>query len=165
MQEKLLINQARYVDAGKSSTTVPIDLSTNKDIIVNDQFNDVINQYNVYLDERENCTKIRLIADVNMLASNIVFNSVTEIVKNEGSNFCRCLNYEPTQIVEALKQNKFKYLLDNDLLRACTMAIALINTGYGNELRELFNKQRSENSKKFLDDLTNWGCKGNYENS
>ena len=73
-------------------------------------------------------------------------------------------NYEPTQIVEALKQNKFKYLLDNDLLRACTMAIALINTGYGNELRELFNKQRSENSKKFLDDLTNWGCKGNYEN-
>lgn len=98
MQEKLLINQARYVDAGKSSTTLPIDLSTNKDIIVNDQFNDVINQYNVYLDERENCTKIRLIADVNMLASNIVFNSVTEIVKNEGSNFCRCLNYEPTQI-------------------------------------------------------------------
>ena len=98
MQERLLINQARYVDAGKSSTTIPIDLSTDKDVIVNDQFNDVINQYNVYLDERENCTKIRLIADVNLLASNIIFNSVTEIVKNEGSDVCKCLNYEPTII-------------------------------------------------------------------
>lgn len=98
MQGKYIINQARYVDAGKSSTTFPINLSTDRDIIVNDQFNDVINQYNVYLDERENCTKLRLITDVNLIASNVVFNSVTEIVKNEGSPECICLNYEPRHI-------------------------------------------------------------------
>lgn len=98
MQEKLLLNQARNVDAGKSNTTMVVNLSGRKDIIVDDAFNDVINEYNVYLDERENCTKIRLSADVNLIATNIAFNSITEIVKDEGSNKCRCLNYQPTTI-------------------------------------------------------------------
>lgn len=110
MQEKLLLNQARNVDAGGSSTTIPINLFGEKDIIVDDKFNDVINEYNVYLDERENCTKVRLSADINLIASNIVFNSVTEIVKNEGSDKCRCLNYEPIKIDSTIGKSASTYM-------------------------------------------------------
>lgn len=72
-------------------------------------------------------------------------------------------NYEPSQIIDALRKDKFKYLLNNDLLRACTMAIAIINTGHGEELREIFNAQRSDKSAKFVEDLYSWGKYGNYE--
>lgn len=69
-------------------------------------------------------------------------------------------NYEPSQIINALEQNKFKYLLENDLLRACTMAIALINTGHEKDLRKIFNEQRSKESSKFVEDLFSWGSQG-----
>ena len=104
---KLLLNQARYIEAGSSNMSVPVSLQSNMDIIVDDRFNEVVNEYNVYLDEREVCTKIRLTADINLLASNIIFNSVTEIVKNEGSNDCICLNYEPRKISDRRKWKTF----------------------------------------------------------
>lgn len=75
----------------------------------------------------------------------------------------RPCNYEPLQIIDAFKKDKFKYLLDNDLLRACTMAIAVINTGYSDELRKIFNSQRSDKSAKFIDDLYSWGKYGNCD--
>ena len=86
MQKKILLNQARNADSDISNITIPVDLTGDKDIIVDDQFSEVVNQYNVYLDEREQCTTVRLTAQVNLIASNRIFNSVTEIVKNEGSN-------------------------------------------------------------------------------
>ena len=98
MQEKLLLNQARNLDSERSNMTIPVDITVNNDIIVDDRFNEVVNQYNVYLDEREECTTVRLTAKVNLVASNIIFNSVTEIVKNEGADDCKCLNYNPVTI-------------------------------------------------------------------
>lgn len=106
---KLLLNQARYIEAGSSNMSVPVSLQSNMDIIVDDRFNEVVNEYNVYLDEREACTKIRLTADINLLASNIIFNSVTEIVKNEGSNDCICLNYEPRKISSTIGKDSTTY--------------------------------------------------------
>lgn len=103
MQNKFLLNQARNVESEKSSTTFPIEIPNDKDIIVNDHFNEVVNQYNVYLDEREECNKIRLTAKINLLASNIAFNSISEIVKNEGGDNCVCLNYEPKNIPSSSK--------------------------------------------------------------
>lgn len=107
---KLLLNQARYLEAGSSDTTIPISLNGDKDIIVDDKFTEIVNQYDVYLDEREACTKIRLTVDVNLLASNIIFNSVTEIVKNEGGGSkCKCLNYKPEYIDTTFGgKNKYK---------------------------------------------------------
>ena len=72
-------------------------------------------------------------------------------------------NYSPEQIIYALKMGKFRFLLENELLRACTMSIAIINTGYWKELRKIFNEQRSEKSENFVKDLYRWGSEGNYK--
>lgn len=53
----------------------------------------VISQYDVYTDERKNCNKIRLTCQVNPICSNVLFNSITEIVKDEGSSGVSYLNY------------------------------------------------------------------------
>ena len=109
-KRKLLLNQARYIEAGSSNMTIPISLSTNKDIIVDDRFNEVVNEYNVYLEEREKCNKIRLTVDVNLLASNIIFNMVTEIVKYEGSGADTiCLNYSATTIHSTTGKLSYAY--------------------------------------------------------
>lgn len=109
MKNKLLLNQARYITDGSSNTTVPLVLPSNKDIIVDDNFSEIINEYSVYESEREACNTIRLTASVNLVASNIIFNSVTEIVKDEGSSGCTCLNYEPKTIASTLGSKSTSY--------------------------------------------------------
>jgi len=54
---------------------------------------EVISQYDQYTEERENCNIIRLTCQVNPICSNILFNKITEIVKNEGSSGVSFINY------------------------------------------------------------------------
>ena len=53
----------------------------------------VISQYDQYSEEREGCNIIRLTCQVNPICSNVLFNRVSEIVKDEGSNDVTILNY------------------------------------------------------------------------
>ena len=46
--------------------------------------NDYVDQYEVFEDERSKCEKYRLIVTVNPYCSNILFNSITELVQDEG---------------------------------------------------------------------------------
>ena len=93
MDKKIILNKYKYVDAENKNISNRLSLQNDKKIIREDQFDEEINEYNVYLDERESCNTIRLSAQINLMASNSVFNSVTEIVKNEDSDECICLNF------------------------------------------------------------------------
>ena len=80
MDKKIILNKYRYIDAENKNISTRLDLHNDKKCISEDHFGEIINEYNVYLDEREACNVIRLSAQVNLMASNSVFNSVTEIV-------------------------------------------------------------------------------------
>lgn len=54
---------------------------------------EVISQYDQYREEREKCNIIRLTCQVNPICSNVLFNRITEIVKNEGSSGVSFINY------------------------------------------------------------------------
>lgn len=54
---------------------------------------EVISQYDQYTEERKNCNIIRLTCQVNPICSNVLFNKITEIVKNEGSSGVSFINY------------------------------------------------------------------------
>lgn len=119
MQYKILLNQKRNLEFNKSNTTIPIDIHGDKDIIVDDEFTETVNLYNVYLQEREECTTVRLTTKVNLVASNVLFNSVTEIVKNEGSDECVCLNFNPATIDTTVgKPSTYEWGVNMD---ECTM--------------------------------------------
>lgn len=54
---------------------------------------EVISQYDQYTEERKSCNIIRLTCQVNPICSNVLFNKITEIVKNDGSSGVSFINY------------------------------------------------------------------------
>ena len=64
-----------------------------KPLPANDTSN-VLSQNDQYNKERESCDIIRLTCQVNPVCSNVLFNRVTEIVKNEGSEDVSFVNYK-----------------------------------------------------------------------
>ena len=85
-------------------------LSTNKDgytsVALSNQMKKIgsyteehlVDLYQVYLDEKDASDKYRLIFTINPVCSNVLFNAVTEVVYDEGSNDCFCLGKEPHTI-------------------------------------------------------------------
>ena len=81
----------------KSSTNTSeglhVSLAGRKKLLpVNDTSN-VLNQNDQYTNEREICSTLRLTCQVNPVCSNVLFNRVTEVVKNEGSDNVFVINY------------------------------------------------------------------------
>ena len=110
MEKKIKLNQYSNVDAGKMNTSININMTNDKNIIRENEFNEGINLYNTYLDEREACTKIRLTSQINLIANNSVFNYVTEVVKNEESPSAVCLNFTHKTVEDTFgKSTKYQW--------------------------------------------------------
>jgi hypothetical protein len=70
-----------------------VPLRGNRKLLPLNGVEDVISELGVYNDERRACNKIRLTCQVNPVCSNVLFNRVTEIVRDEGSSAVTFLNY------------------------------------------------------------------------
>ena len=90
---KLFLSGNRSKQSVDGSFYQDVDLKANRKLYADDMFSGVVSAYDIYESERKNSNKIRLICDINPLCSNVLFNPVTEIVKNEGSNKPILLNY------------------------------------------------------------------------
>lgn len=72
-----------------------IDLTSKNRLLPDESLVDNFSLYEQYNRERDECSKYRFIFDINALCSNVLFNVKSEIVVKEGSDYCRCLNFEP----------------------------------------------------------------------
>lgn len=73
-----------------------MSLMGKRKLLPTNDFGEVISQNDIYLEERERCNKVRLVCQVNTICSNILFNSISEIVKDEGSSAVTYVNYGVT---------------------------------------------------------------------
>lgn len=83
-------------DSKKSSNTsegLDVQFKGRRKLLPLNGIDEVISQHDLYMDERTNCNKIRLTCQVNPICSNVLFNRITEIVKDEGSSAVTFLNY------------------------------------------------------------------------
>jgi hypothetical protein len=104
---KVKLNKANSLQDSNKNTTLQVNLSNNRKTMVDEDIVDTINEYSQYLNERLACDKIRLTCQVNVMASNVLFNYVTEVVKDEDSASCDCLNFTPHTISNVyVKKNK-----------------------------------------------------------
>lgn len=76
------------------NSTVEVSLTNNQRILPQNEFYGTISQAEQYNNERENCNKIRLVVTINPICTNVLFNRITEVVLDEGTDNCKCLNYE-----------------------------------------------------------------------
>lgn len=103
---KILLNKNKSKKSTNVNNSIPINLSGRNRILPVDKMETNINEIELYNKERKECNKVRLTCAINPLCSNVLFNNVTEIVLNEGSDFCISLNYKPLDDIEKFINNE-----------------------------------------------------------
>lgn len=160
MNIKVKLNKSESLQSGDKNTTLQLNLGNNQKPLIDDDIVTTVNEYSRYLDEREACDKLRLTAQINVIASNVLFNSVTEIVKNEGGSDCECLNFTPHSMACYAKRNliwgsdihecirdtqiskEYDYLpgidiFDNHIIRAKNSIPIVLSSESGNEFNTI----------------------------
>lgn len=94
---KILLNKLKNKRGINVSNCLATQLLGSKKLLPQEAFFANINEMVVYNQERSNCNLIRLNCVINPICSNVLCNSITEIVKNEGApNAVQNLNYGKT---------------------------------------------------------------------
>ena len=87
MQDKRIrLNSTDSVNSVDRENFLDVEIKQHTKVFPFGNVIDTIDQRQQFETERENCTKYRLILTVNPYCSNILFNTVTEIVQNEGND-------------------------------------------------------------------------------
>ena len=85
-EERIRLNSTDSVNSVNKENFIDVEIKQHTKVFPFSNIIDTIDQRQQFETERENCTKYRFILTVNPYCSNILFNTVTEIVQNEGSD-------------------------------------------------------------------------------
>jgi len=86
MDERIRLSSTDSANSVDVNKYIDIDMERHTKVFPFLSINDTIDQMEIFENERANSTKYRLILTVNPYCSNVLFNTVTEIVKNEGTD-------------------------------------------------------------------------------
>lgn len=100
VDSKVFLQSHISKQSSNTSNGVNVQLKGKRKLLPTTDMSESVSQYEQYLEERGKCNKIRLTCQVNPICSNVLYNSVTEIVRNEGSDDVEVLNYENCTIEE-----------------------------------------------------------------
>lgn len=103
---KILLNKYKSKVSTNVNNSIPVDLVGRNRILPVDKMETNINEIDLYNEERSESNIIRLTCAVNPLCTNVLFNNVTEIVSNEGTDYCMSLNYEPLTSINSKMREK-----------------------------------------------------------
>lgn len=90
----IFLEKNRSVLSNNIENYIDVDLETKNRLLPDESLVDNFSIYGQYTKERDECCNYRVILNVNPVCSNVLFNSISEIVVNEGSDDCACLNFE-----------------------------------------------------------------------
>lgn len=85
-QRKIYLEKNRNVKSVNKQSFVNINLSTKSKLLPYNSISDVLNLNNLYINERNNCSKYRIILNVNPICTNVLYNARTEVVRHEGGD-------------------------------------------------------------------------------
>lgn len=90
----IFLEKNRSVLGRNVESDVNIDFDVKNRILPDENLVDDFSLYEQFIKERDECTNYRVILNINPLCSNVLFNTNSEIVVNEGSQGCKCLNFD-----------------------------------------------------------------------
>lgn len=93
MDSKIFLQKFNSKRSVNTSEGLNVSLKGKRKLLPTNDLSETISQYDVYTEERNNSNIIRLTCQVNTVCSNVLFNKVTEIVKDEGSSAVSFINY------------------------------------------------------------------------
>ena len=93
MDTKIFLKQFDSKSSVSNNSSINVSLDGKRKLLPFDDTSYTISAYKQYNKERESCETIRLTCQVNTVCTNVLFNKITEIVKDEGSSAVTFLNY------------------------------------------------------------------------
>lgn len=90
---RIFLEKHKSKNSTNTSEGLNVQLKGKKKLLPSDGYAEVISQYDQYIEERGACNKIRLTCQINPICSNVLFNRITEVVKDEGSDKVSLINY------------------------------------------------------------------------
>jgi hypothetical protein len=93
MHKKILLEQNRTKKSVNTSEGMVVSLAGKQKLFRQDDLYEKVNAYDQYVQERLASTKIRLTMQVETVCSNVLYNQITEVVKDEGSSDVSIINY------------------------------------------------------------------------
>lgn len=97
------------------------------DILPHEHIEAKVNEYTLFMKEYDDSNKYRLVFSFNPICSNVLFNTITEITQNEGSDNCQLLNLKKVNSDENL-ENYLKYT--SRTIGDLTTEHLIMDTGY-----------------------------------
>lgn len=91
---EILLEKNRSVSSKNKENNINVELFSKEKLLPNESLVDNFSYFEQYNKERDECENFRLIFNVNPVCSNVLFNIRTEVVINEGSDECECLNFK-----------------------------------------------------------------------
>lgn len=113
MTTKIFLSEFNSKKSVNTSEGLNVYFKGNRKLLPLNDVANTISQYEQYVEERDSCDKIRLTCQVNPICTNALFNKITEIVRNEGSNIVEFLNYESQTIPGTVGKNS-SFLWDKE---------------------------------------------------
>lgn len=105
----ILLNKQKSKVSNNMNSFVPIRLTSGAKLLPTDSLATTINEVELYNQERQASNIVRLTCTINPICSNVLHNTITEIVKNEGSDECFCLNFASLSSCTSCDANKLLY--------------------------------------------------------
>ena len=86
MDERIRLSSTDSVNSVNTNKYLDIGIQRHTKIFPLSSINETIDQYKVFVEERNKCNKYRLILTIKPYCTNVLFNVVTEIVNKEGTD-------------------------------------------------------------------------------
>ena len=82
---QILLNKYKSKKSVNTNSLIPITLSGRNKLLPSDNLSTIVNELELYKEERANSSKVRLVCTIKPYCTNVLFNNITEAVKDEGS--------------------------------------------------------------------------------
>ena len=83
---KIRLGDTDSINSINTNNIIGVDLQQTSKLLPYPSVVGEVDAYQVFEEERNSCEKYRLIITINPYCTNVLFNTLTEIIRNEGSN-------------------------------------------------------------------------------
>ena len=114
---KILLNSKNSKLSSNVDEKVTLEFESNIDSIPVDVANSLVDQYEQYVVEKDRSNKYRFIFTINPVCSNVLFNSISEIVSNEGGNECVLFDNSTGHTINNSGFNNYNYFKWGEIMK------------------------------------------------
>lgn len=105
MEQQVFLDEKKSRVAQSKEHTLDVSLVNKTGLLPKGAVESSLSLYQLYMDERDNSNKYRLVLTVNPICTNVLFNMKTEVVQNEGTPKCISLSDDKNETIPAKANN------------------------------------------------------------